>query len=273
MAAGTTSAKGDDLWNPLWRKRSRGSHPVASAQVPDPLSCHHLPPASSLVRFIARAHGATYRGHPLLGPASIPCAGVSGRVHDTCSLACTGRAQRCCTSSSSAPSWPSRPHSLLTRIRISEAHLSTKCPPSFEEARLPPAHVEPSRPIHRAWPPSPWKAEAVGLIGRLHGRRRFAELQRRGHRTRSGALRVAFRARDDGLPCVAFSIPRARGPAVERNRARRRLRAQLQAIAQHEPELLAPGDYLIAVHDVHFTSDEAAQWLKSALQDHLTRTS
>jgi ribonuclease P protein component len=48
----------------------------------------------------------------------------------------------------------------------------------------------------------------------------------------------------DGAPAVAFAVGRRQGPAVVRNRTRRRLRA---ALANHR-ELLEPGHaYLIGV--------------------------
>ena len=45
----------------------------------------------------------------------------------------------------------------------------------------------------------------------------------------------------DDLPCAAFAIARAVGPAVVRNRLRRRLRAAFVELAP------APGTYLVAV--------------------------
>ena len=72
---------------------------------------------------------------------------------------------------------------------------------------------------------------------------RFDALRRTRHRVRSGPLRVAWvppaEGGGTGPPRVAYAIGRRVGPAVVRNRLRRRLRA---AVAELGP---APGDYLV----------------------------
>ncbi|MGH9075999.1 MAG: ribonuclease P protein component [Acidimicrobiales bacterium] len=78
-------------------------------------------------------------------------------------------------------------------------------------------------------------------MGRVRSRSTFAAI-RRGRRRRSGPLTVSWSG--DGSPdppCVAFAIGRKVGPAVRRNRLRRRLRAILAADAPR----LAPGAYLV----------------------------
>lgn len=52
---------------------------------------------------------------------------------------------------------------------------------------------------------------------------------------------------------------------MARNRARRRLRVVFAEIAAAEPELVPPGDYLVGVHRLDFTTAEARTWLTSAL--------
>ena len=74
----------------------------------------------------------------------------------------------------------------------------------------------------------------------VRGRKSFAALSRHGHRVREGPLTVIHRA-DDTAPRVAFAVGRKVGPAVVRNRLRRRLRALWR---QATP---AEGDYLIVV--------------------------
>ncbi|MDE0134841.1 MAG: ribonuclease P protein component [Acidimicrobiaceae bacterium] len=71
----------------------------------------------------------------------------------------------------------------------------------------------------------------------------FAAL-RRGRRFDSELLWMRFAA-DRGLggPRVAFALSRHRGTAVQRNRARRRLRAVFR---EHAADL-APGRYLVGV--------------------------
>jgi ribonuclease P protein component len=72
----------------------------------------------------------------------------------------------------------------------------------------------------------------------VRGRDSFAALSRQGRRVREGPLTVIHRSADT-TPRVAFAVGRKVGPAVVRNRLRRRLRALWQ-------EATPPGgDYLI----------------------------
>lgn len=72
----------------------------------------------------------------------------------------------------------------------------------------------------------------------VRGRETFASLSRDGRRVREGPLTVVHLAgRDEAR--VAFAVNRRVGPAVARNRLRRRLRALWREL---EP---APGDYLV----------------------------
>jgi ribonuclease P protein component len=66
------------------------------------------------------------------------------------------------------------------------------------------------------------------LIGRIHERRAFQRLGRQGQRARTEHLWCRYLP-DAAIvpPRVAFAIGRAVGPAVVRNRLRRRLRALL----------------------------------------------
>ena len=68
------------------------------------------------------------------------------------------------------------------------------------------------------------------MIAPLRGTASFELLRREGLRARSGALSLVMRP-DPTLcvPQVAFSVPRSVGPAVTRNRLRRRLREILRA--------------------------------------------
>jgi ribonuclease P protein component len=78
-------------------------------------------------------------------------------------------------------------------------------------------------------------------VGRLRGRRAFADLAQRGRTVRSGPLRVRYLAAPAG-PVVGYAIGKRTGTAVVRNRIRRRLRA---AIA-HSTTPLTSGFYLIS---------------------------
>jgi ribonuclease P protein component len=85
----------------------------------------------------------------------------------------------------------------------------------------------------------------VPATGRIRSQQTFQSLRRPAGRARSGAVRAAFVAADPALsgsfPLVAYTIGRRCGPAVRRNRIRRRLRA---AVAMASSEL-SPGSYLV----------------------------
>lgn len=147
-----------------------------------------------------------------------------------------------------------------------EAHVSAKQAPSGQAPRLPPPHVRPRRPLHHQGPPPQGKAEAVRLIPAVRGRRAFDALRRHGTRARSGALRITFHADASPSPRLAFAIGRQVGQAVVRNRARRRLRVIFAQVAHTRPDLVPPGDYLVAVHRAEFSTEEAHAWLISALE-------
>jgi ribonuclease P protein component len=97
---------------------------------------------------------------------------------------------------------------------------------------LTPATVDGSPPA----PPQIW---------RIRDRAAFTELRRRGRRCRSGPLDVVWIAGPAARPPrLAFAIGRRVGPAVVRNKLRRRLRAVASELAVSGA--LAPGDYLVA---------------------------
>lgn len=83
-------------------------------------------------------------------------------------------------------------------------------------------------------------------VGRLRGRRAFADLAQRGRTVRSGPLRVRYLAApspvDDQAARVGYAIGKKAGSAVERNRIRRRLRAAVSTATIP----LTSGFYLIS---------------------------
>ena len=88
--------------------------------------------------------------------------------------------------------------------------------------------------------------------GSLRGRRRFHELRASGVRGRSGPLSVTVLVdREPGAASrrVAYAIGRQVGPAVVRNRLRRRLRA-IVGVAD-----LPAGDFLVAAAPSAVASD------------------
>lgn len=96
---------------------------------------------------------------------------------------------------------------------------------------------------------------------RIRDRATFAELRRNGRRARAGPLSLTWLGAAAGTspPRVAYAIGRPVGPAVVRNRLRRRLRA---AVTELAPDM-APGAYLVAA------SPRAAEASFAELRAHL----
>ncbi|MEZ5376699.1 MAG: ribonuclease P protein component [Acidimicrobiales bacterium] len=80
----------------------------------------------------------------------------------------------------------------------------------------------------------------------------FAALRRDGQRVRSGPVSVVFAAVEPH-PALAFAIGKKFGTAVERNRARRRLRSAFHDVAK--ARVLPPGAYQISCSRAVLTSD------------------
>jgi len=70
------------------------------------------------------------------------------------------------------------------------------------------------------------------LIGRISGRRVFAELARTGRTSRTKVLWCRYLSDPTATPLrVGFAVGRSYGRATQRNRLRRRLRAIVPAVA------------------------------------------
>jgi len=147
-----------------------------------------------------------------------------------------------------------------------EAHLPTKRSTSVEETWFPSADEHPRRPQHHEVAPPEGSGQAVGLIYSVRGRRAFDDLRRSKTRASAGKLWITTNADATDRPRIAFAIPRSAGTAVQRNRARRQLRALLGELDQADSQYLPPGDYLIGVRSADFTSAEAHAWLSKALR-------
>ena len=107
---------------------------------------------------------------------------------------------------------------------------------------------------YKGWPgyfartPSAGEKETLGLIWRIRDAATFARLQKYGSSSRSRYLQFRY-ILDAAVipPRFAFAVSRRVGPAVVRNRIRRRLLSELRRLARTRPELLLSGDYLVRV--------------------------
>jgi len=122
---------------------------------------------------------------------------------------------------------------------MGEATVPAEQSASGQEARVSTPDVDASGPGHPALTAPEGPRPPVGLTWRIRDRATFTAL-RRQPRVRRGPVSVAFLRAPDGPPRVAYAIGRAAGPAVARNRLRRRLRAIVATVP------LSPGAYLIA---------------------------
>lgn len=147
---------------------------------------------------------------------------------------------------------------------MGEAHLSAQQSPPEDEARLPPSDQHASRPGNSQGPPRQGARPPVGLIARIHGRRAFDRFRTEGRRQSAGDLWCSVIADPtlDGAH-VAYTITRSVGPAVVRNRVRRRLRHLVASSA----ERWAPGWYLIGVRPgaAHRSYEELSEMLQRVL--------
>lgn len=83
------------------------------------------------------------------------------------------------------------------------------------------------------------------MIWRIRERSAFTRIASQGRRARAGVLWCTYVLDPPGTvtpPRVAYALGRALGPAVVRNRVRRRLRAMLQQ--ESSARGLPPGSYL-----------------------------
>ncbi|MGH2717841.1 MAG: ribonuclease P protein component [Actinomycetota bacterium] len=79
------------------------------------------------------------------------------------------------------------------------------------------------------------------MVWRIRDRSTFEALRRSGRRARRGPLSVTYASTGSGpAPQVAYAVGKRVGPAVVRNRLRRRLRAAVDQV-----DSLAPGAYLV----------------------------
>jgi ribonuclease P protein component len=138
---------------------------------------------------------------------------------------------------------------------MNETDLSTEHPQTGQDARISQEDVDQGRPGRDPVPPGKGASPAVGVtrggpparhgvtgVGRLRSRRAFEAVRRYGRNGRSGPLTVSYLGQPAWSgPHFAYAIGRQVGPAVSRNRLRRRLRA----IVADDVGSLPAGAYLV----------------------------
>lgn len=145
----------------------------------------------------------------------------------------------------------------------SEAHVPAEQAPTGQEARLPPAHVDPGGSTDHQGQAPAGPSEAQRLIGPIGDRRTFESLQRRGVRASAGPLTVVLLPEPGSTTLrVAYAVGRKVGGAVVRNRVRRRLRAALTDLGR-VPGALPSGACLVIVRPA--ASEVGYQELRESL--------
>ena len=123
-----------------------------------------------------------------------------------------------------------------------EAHVPAQQSQARQDPRLPPPDAHQGGPRRAARPPGPRPEAPLRLIWRVRDRATFEALAG-ARRQRAGPVSLRFLTDgSDDPPRVAYAIGRRFGTAVERNRARRRLRA---AVALDAGTPAPGGAYLV----------------------------
>ena len=148
-----------------------------------------------------------------------------------------------------------------------EAYISTQYSQTCQEARVSLAYEHPRRACRAQEPSRQGPRPTLSLIGRIRERHAFVRLGREGTRIRRSTLWCSWCPDPDSkATSVAFAINRAYGPAVTRNRLRRRLRAILRELDRTEP--LPPILLLIGTQSrtIELTFDQLRRQLTALIE-------
>ena len=162
------------------------------------------------------------------------------------------------------------PRATASRGLFVEAYVPAQQSQARQDPRLSPPDAYQGGPRRTARPPGPRPEAPLRLIWRVRDRATFEALAG-ARRRRAGPVSLRYLTDgSDDPPRVAYAIGRRFGTAVERNRARRRLRA---AITLDQALLLPGGAYLLAaersVMTLPFTTlrDHVTTLLRAAAED------
>ncbi len=126
-----------------------------------------------------------------------------------------------------------------------EEDVPTQHPTARTTPRVPASHVGSRRPQGAALTSAQGPSTPQRVIVPLSRSAEFQRLKRNGRRVRTGPMTlIALPDTELDHPTVAFSIRRAYGTAVRRNRARRRLRAVCREL--DAAGAMPPGLYLMS---------------------------
>jgi ribonuclease P protein component len=141
-----------------------------------------------------------------------------------------------------------------------EAHIPTEQPQAQQDARIPRPHAHPRRTRSAPFAPGARPEASRRLIWRIRDRASFEALAR-ARRRKAGVVTLRFVHDGSERPArVSYAVGQWVGPAVERNRTRRRLRA---AVGRSEGELMRGGVYLFGAE--HGAAEEPFDVLVSAV--------